>query len=141
MADRMAVLKEGKICQCGTPRELYERPANRFAGSFLGDINFIDGKAVDGKLITSFGAFELSGAWQEASCGAIRPERIRFVPENFPGAFAAEIVDFTFLGDSGEWICRAQDCELTLKEMAPPQRKVGGETYLAFDKDCLLAMK
>ncbi len=141
MADRMAVLKDGKICQCGTPRELYERPANRFSGSFLGDINFIGGKVADGKLSTSFGTFELSGDWAEASCGAIRPERIRFVPENFPGAFAAEIVSFTFLGDSGEWICRAQDCELTLKEIAPPQRNAGEKVYLAFDKDCLLAMK
>ncbi len=36
LADRIAVLKEGKIEQIGTPREVYERPANRFVAGFMG---------------------------------------------------------------------------------------------------------
>ncbi len=36
IADRIAVLKEGKLQQVGTPRDLYERPANRFVASFVG---------------------------------------------------------------------------------------------------------
>ncbi|HEY2239315.1 MAG TPA: ATP-binding cassette domain-containing protein, partial [Streptosporangiaceae bacterium] len=36
MGDRVAVLRAGVLEQCGTPRELYERPASLFVGSFIG---------------------------------------------------------------------------------------------------------
>ncbi|MFY8149453.1 MAG: ABC transporter ATP-binding protein [Prochlorococcaceae cyanobacterium] len=43
IADRIAVLHQGALQQCGTPRELYERPANRFVACFLGrpEINLL----------------------------------------------------------------------------------------------------
>ena len=49
MADRIVVLRDGKIEQVGTPLELYERPANKFVASFLGTppMNFLKGE-VDG---------------------------------------------------------------------------------------------
>ncbi len=141
MADRMAVLQAGKVSQCGTPRQLYELPANRFIGEFLGDINFIDGKITDGKLLTSFGNFPLAGNSGGAVSGAIRPERIKFVSGDCDGAFEAEIIRETFLGDSGEWICRAGETVLAVKEMAPPPRRIGEKVFLAFEPGSLLAMK
>lgn len=42
MADRVAVLKDGKIQQIGSARTLYERPANRFTAGFIGEMNFIE---------------------------------------------------------------------------------------------------
>lgn len=41
MADRVAVLKDGRLQQVGSPRALYERPLNRFVAGFIGDMNFI----------------------------------------------------------------------------------------------------
>lgn len=59
MADRVAILKDGRLLQVGTPHEVYERPANRYAADFIGVMNFLaDG---DGTL-------------------AIRPERIHLFP-------------------------------------------------------------
>jgi ABC-type sugar transport system ATPase subunit len=45
LADRIVVLKDGRIAQVGTPMELYERPANRFVASFIGSprMNFLPG--------------------------------------------------------------------------------------------------
>ncbi len=43
MSDRIAVMKSGRIQQVGTPREVYERPANRFVAEFMGHSNFYDG--------------------------------------------------------------------------------------------------
>ena len=40
MADGVAVLRSGKVMQVGPPRQLYERPANRFVADFLGETNF-----------------------------------------------------------------------------------------------------
>jgi multiple sugar transport system ATP-binding protein len=36
MADQVAVLREGKVQQVGTPTEVYDRPANRWVGTFVG---------------------------------------------------------------------------------------------------------
>ncbi|MFQ6099185.1 MAG: ABC transporter ATP-binding protein, partial [Armatimonadota bacterium] len=54
MADRLAVMNDGRIEQVGTPREVYTRPANEFVAGFIGDTNFIDGvvRAVEGETVT-----------------------------------------------------------------------------------------
>jgi ABC-type Fe3+/spermidine/putrescine transport system ATPase subunit len=43
LSDRIAVLNQGRLFQVGAPRELYERPANRFVADFIGINNLIDG--------------------------------------------------------------------------------------------------
>ncbi len=46
LGDRIAVMREGRIVQCGTPMEIYDRPANRFVGGFIGSppMNFLSGR-------------------------------------------------------------------------------------------------
>jgi ABC-type Fe3+/spermidine/putrescine transport system ATPase subunit len=46
LADTMAVMREGRIEQVGTPEEVYLRPRTRFVASFLGAVNWIDGVAI-----------------------------------------------------------------------------------------------
>ncbi len=46
MADRMTVMRNGKIEQVGTPEEVYLRPRSKFVASFLGAMNWIDGIGV-----------------------------------------------------------------------------------------------
>lgn len=43
MADRIAVMRAGRLEQIGTPRELYEEPANAYVADFLGQMNFVGG--------------------------------------------------------------------------------------------------
>jgi multiple sugar transport system ATP-binding protein len=49
LADRIVVMRDGRIEQVGTPADLYDRPANRFVAGFLGSpqMNFLSGKVVD----------------------------------------------------------------------------------------------
>jgi spermidine/putrescine transport system ATP-binding protein len=44
MSDRIAVMSSGNILQVGSPREIYDTPANRFVADFIGETNFIKGK-------------------------------------------------------------------------------------------------
>jgi putrescine transport system ATP-binding protein len=43
MADRIAVMSEGRIVQMGTPEEIYESPLSRFAAEFIGSTNVFEG--------------------------------------------------------------------------------------------------
>ena len=84
MADRMAVLKDGRLLQCDTPHEIYEHPADRFVADFIGVMNFCrrarptpDGVvSADGALVQAIAA---PVAWPtgKAAIAAVRPERIR----------------------------------------------------------------
>ena len=62
MADRIVVMRDGRIQQCGTPKEVYETPANVFVGGFIGTppMNFIHGKLLDsGKFVSSKGNYQI----------------------------------------------------------------------------------
>jgi len=63
MADRVAVMNQGKILQYDSPHAVYERPANIFVAGFLGSppMNFVDANIVerDAQLILDAGFFEL----------------------------------------------------------------------------------
>ena len=86
MADRLAVMSEGRIEQVGTPREVYEEPASAFVADFLGVSNLLDaevvGRTTDGRCRIRVGDFEmLASGGHTAARGAVkvvvRPERVR----------------------------------------------------------------
>ena len=44
MSDRIAVMSAGRILQVGSPRDIYDRPAERFVADFIGETNFLDAR-------------------------------------------------------------------------------------------------
>src|SRR5690242_19570425 len=88
MSDRVAVMRGGKIQQCGEPRELYEQPATAFVANFLGASNLIPVRVAGAGRLT-LGDFALSapavdGAGRDA-LAMIRPERVRLEPHGTAG--------------------------------------------------------
>ncbi len=47
MSDRICIMREGKIIQSGSPRELYDEPINKYVADFVGKTNFFSGHVVD----------------------------------------------------------------------------------------------
>ena len=143
MADRMAVMKDGKIRQLGTPRELYEHPADRFTAEFLGDINFIPGTVNDGVFDAGFGKFPVAGNFSGTHQAAIRPERINFVPSDVSGAgiFEAELVAGSYMGDCSSWFCKVGDLTLNVREFAPEERRIGDKVKLSFAPGRLMILE
>ncbi|WP_275791604.1 ABC transporter ATP-binding protein [Pararhizobium gei] len=97
MADRMAILKDGRLLQCGSPEEVYETPADRFVANFIGVMNFIDGAVgQDG----GFSAKGLSLAVKTDIRGpttlAVRPENITVATSG--AGIAGTIVDMAYHG-------------------------------------------
>ncbi len=54
LSTRIVVMQEGRFIQCGTPKEIYEYPANRYVADFFGTINLFEGtvRRVDGEIVT-----------------------------------------------------------------------------------------
>ncbi|MGF1606192.1 MAG: ABC transporter ATP-binding protein [Rhodothalassiaceae bacterium] len=61
MADRIAIMRKGRIVQMGAPAELRARPADPFVLGFFGEVNQLTGRVQDGRLSTCFGAVPAPG--------------------------------------------------------------------------------
>lgn len=87
MADRIAVLHEGRLQQIGTPREVYETPASTFVARFIGAANIFEVTAIraeNGRLnLTIAGGLAMTALddgrpWAGGRINAVvRPEKIR----------------------------------------------------------------
>ncbi|HSJ27761.1 MAG TPA: ABC transporter ATP-binding protein [Acidimicrobiia bacterium] len=79
MSDLVAVLRDGRVIQTGTPSELYHRPADPWVGSFLGDADFLTGRAGGGSVSTPAGTF--ASAHHGVVTVMIRPESVTLRPD------------------------------------------------------------
>lgn len=82
MADRIVVMKSGRIQQVGTPRDVYYQPYNNFVADFIGRSNLIEAQAIDSHYVRH-GSLTLRST-AELVAGQryrfnLRPEDIRFV--------------------------------------------------------------
>ncbi|MBA3262271.1 MAG: ABC transporter ATP-binding protein [Thermoleophilaceae bacterium] len=87
LADRIALMRDGEVLQCGRPEDLYFTPADRWCARFVGASNL-----VPAQLASGFEGGERVGASGEV---LVRPELVGL--EIDPGG-AAEVVGRTFLG-------------------------------------------
>jgi putative spermidine/putrescine transport system ATP-binding protein len=105
MADRVAVMHDGRVQQIGSADELYERPANPFVASFLGRMNFLAGHVDNGQFITANGEkIALNAASPRANTLGIRPERLRLAaaPEHSEVSIPVRLADRIYLGATVE---------------------------------------
>ncbi|NQT82427.1 ABC transporter ATP-binding protein [bacterium] len=119
MADRIALMNEGRIEQIGTPRDIYSAPKSKFTAMFLGRMNPIPGRVVrvtpGGEIVvgTAVGEIRTDKPVEEVSVGEdveclIRPEAMRILSEEW--ALAGErnvlkgtVVDHAYLGEIDEF--------------------------------------
>src|SRR4051812_24349355 len=132
MADRIAVMNEGRIEQLGEPLELYDRPANLFVAQFIGSpaMNILEG-VYRNNYIEALGArWPVSGAraaeGQRVKYG-IRPEHI-----DLAGAgIAAEVVVVEPMGAETELLLKVADQTLTLMSHGRSSIGPGERAFLA----------
>jgi spermidine/putrescine transport system ATP-binding protein len=98
MSDRIGVMSAGKLLQVGPPREIYDRPVNRFVADFIGESNFLPAVAQGGVLRLASGELLGEGAGQGAVTVAIRPENIVLAAPGEPGTIPATVAGSTYFG-------------------------------------------
>lgn len=98
VADRIALLCDGRLVQAGAPAEIYTHPETLFCAKFFSDINELPGVCRNGRVDTPLGSFEASHLGdQTPACVCIRPQHLRLA--SGPTPIAARVVKSTFLGE------------------------------------------
>jgi iron(III) transport system ATP-binding protein len=108
VADRIALMREGRIVQAGPPEDLYHEPADRWVAEFGGAANLLPGTVRDGAVATSIGTFEAgNGADGHGHVDVlVRPELLELRPD--PDG-AAEVVQREFRGHDVFYRLRLDD--------------------------------
>jgi putative spermidine/putrescine transport system ATP-binding protein len=141
MADRLVVMREGRVEQIGTQEDLYERPQTPFVAGFIGRSNIIAGALHDrARLVPPGGApIVLAGHYggDGAATLAVRPERIAIAAAS-DAARARGVVELsTYLGAVVEHVVRlSPELRVVMRAAAPaPRFPPGAEVALHWAAD------
>lgn len=153
MADRIVIMKDGKIQQIGTPAEVYDKPANVFVGGFIGapPMNFFT-LIFDGKYLTDIEngislllkpkqAVKLDEAGYRGKqvILGVRPENIRvdkgFVEAHPDTVLHGEIVVSELLGNESQLYCKTNEQKYIAKVNARDHEEPGTEKQASLDMD------
>ena len=120
MADRLVVMKDGRVQQTGTQEDLYERPLTPFVAGFIGRSNMTPGALDGGAFRVEAAALALAGRYAGAgpSTLALRPERLTLAPPGHGGAGSADgVVELaSYLGAVREHLVRVGETRLVVRD-------------------------
>ena len=132
-ADRIALMRNGKIAQVGTATDIYESPATAFVATFVGGTNTLAANLIEPHLVEACGTrlrvrddFDSSTRGPVTLC--IRPHAVRFAPEGADGApalcddahnrLAGRVLRQTYLGDTRDYLIALGEDQIRVA--APP---------------------
>jgi iron(III) transport system ATP-binding protein len=98
LAERVAVLRDGRLEQVGTPEEVYERPCSQWVATFLGEADILPGTARDGIAECELGRFPVAAEMSGTVELVIRPESIAIGHRPGSPADPATVVGRSFYG-------------------------------------------
>lgn len=149
MSDRIAVMKDGKVLQVGSPEEIYQRPTVRFVADFIGETNFLKATLQDGGTARIAGASIPLGGAQGHSIGetvtlAVRPERV-FLGEE--GPLAATVDTIVYFGTDTTYHLRVEGLDEPLvarvqnRDRSSPALRQGAGVRVGFPPDALSVLR
>ncbi len=151
ISDRVAVMKEGKIEQIGSPFEIYNKPATPYVAAFIGTLNrlpalVIDPSAgiveVEGQRITTASPIQAAGG--TALQLRLRPEALSLGPgDESSNRLKGNVENVKFLGSIVRLVVRVGAHRLSIDSFNEPRLvlpDLGEEIAVSFDREaCVLA--
>ena len=98
LADQVAVLRDGRIAQVGSPGDLYARPIDPALAAFLGEANLVDATVVDGIAVTPLGPLHAAEGGEGRVVAMVRPEQITLRPDHSPTGLRGHVLAVEFQG-------------------------------------------
>jgi len=145
VSDHIIVMEGGRIAQQGTPRQLYEAPANRFLADFIGDANLVDGELnPDGVTFTAghvSAAVRADGLAPGPATLAVRPHRLRLV-EAERGTLTGVCKRVAYLGSRTEYVVATPWGELLVFDGEGRRAYARGDAVgVCFDPDAAIVLR
>ncbi len=150
LADRVAVLHEGRIEQVADPRTIYRRPASRFVADFVGEMNWWAGRVSGserGQVRVSTSVGELTASSPEPMQTGkeiwvgFRPEAARLTGIH-PNRIPVILQGINYLGDREEYRCAAEDgtpVKVSVQDAGTPP-PIGSRILLGIHPDSLIIL-
>ena len=111
VSDRIIVMNKAVIAQDGTPRDLYDAPANAFVADFIGEANILPceiASVENGVAEARLGPVVLTLPARDLNVGpaqlAVRPSRLSIVSRDTPNALPATISKAIYVGSEMEYV-------------------------------------
>jgi putative spermidine/putrescine transport system ATP-binding protein len=103
LADRMVLLREGRLVQAGSPHEIYDQPADAFVAGFVGRANLLDARVIDAETVDTVIGRLVTPRHGHAAGSAlrllVRPERVEIgAAASGENVFAAQVLRDRFFG-------------------------------------------
>jgi iron(III) transport system ATP-binding protein len=103
LADRVAVLRGGRVAQCAGPEEIYLDPLDPALASFVGDANLLPGTVRGGMAVTALGPLAIADAntpvrESEEVLVLVRPEQVELHAVNGAGGLTGRVVNCHYYG-------------------------------------------
>jgi multiple sugar transport system ATP-binding protein len=145
MADRVAVMKDGKLLQLGSPVDVYSHPANKFIGEFVGprSMNLIECELAEKEARVEFGDFSvripprlsnaIKGQNGSGLVMGIRPEHVKLQNRKDEDTIPAGLYLVQQLGDTNYVSVSVGSNLITAK--ADPKEEFGNKVFVKFDSD------
>jgi iron(III) transport system ATP-binding protein len=154
LSHQIAVMNEGRIIQIGSPRDIYERPKNRFVADFVGTTNFLDGTVLSNgngrcQVSTRFGAIDVQCVEALASNAAVvisvRPEDIELseqAPARTDGfnVLSGTVAAKAFQGEFQDFQVRVGDSVLLARAHPSLHTPLGGPIHMRMKAEKCVAV-
>ncbi len=141
MSDKIVVMTDGAVQQYGTPKKIYDEPANAFVADFIGESNILSGVMKSDFLVefcgTKFKCMDKGFGKDERVDLVVRPEDISI--DGKKGALKGEVVSSVFKGTYYEMEILAEDYQFTVQNTV--ERAVGETVFLSIGPDGIHIMK
>ena len=131
LANRIAVMKDGRIEQLGTPEEIYFKPATHFIAGFIGEANLLKGRRSAGRIEAACGLTCRAEGPDGAVALVVRPENVRRLAnaQRAEIEIAGTIEEIVFLGAHVRYVLSLPGGEkLRVQDAAEQARAAIGET-------------
>ena len=134
MADRIAVLVDGKVVQFGTPEELWQRPNHPFVAATIADLQPLKGRIEGTQCATAFGALPLRllALTTDLAEGTSVPIGVRRSSLTVSLEGPCVVNDIRFLGDRYTLLISADNQSLEVATALKPKVTVGDKVSISF---------
>ena len=128
VGDSVAVMREGRVLQTGTPAGLYQSPSSAWIAAFVGEANLAAGNASGSSVATKLGNIAIDGTLNGECRVVLRPEHLAIAAGGH-----GNVVSVEFYGHDTAYTVSIEGERFAARKVSAPVFDVGDSVSLSYD--------